>query len=213
MKSLIVPIALGLLWAGNVNAQEDKDATVDKTVSSSNAYFGLELFDGENTVKATASSGGAPASSSEDLDGDGFRLKIGARLNNDFRIQAYFKRESIETFYNDINGFGVDLIKAFKTSSSISPYIQAGFTLDSYEIEDSYPIDYTSESILAFGVRLGFGGLVKVNDNVEIVGGFDWQNRNWEEAYGNIVNAGNQVISVETSDTSTTFLLGLNIHL
>jgi hypothetical protein len=213
MKKLITHAALLFVIAGAANAQESSNTKAIESEQSSNVYIGFDLFDGESNVKSTVSSGGMSASASEDLDSDGFRLKLGARLKNDLRVQAYFKNESIELFDNDIKGVGADLIKAFSTSSILSPYIQAGLTFDSYEINDSYPIDYTTDEIVALGFKLGVGTFIEVNDKIEIVGGLDWQRRNWDDAYGNIVTAGYQVVTVETSDTSTTLFLGLNIHL
>ena len=200
------------IFSAGANAQEHSSTDVATSSDSSSVYLGLDRFDGDSRVEATASVGGFSSSASEKLDTDGFRLKLGL-FKNDFRVQAYLKKESIESFYNDIGGIGVDMAIQFPTSSSLSPYVQAGLALDVLEIEDDYPIDYTSDDITAIGFKLGFGAFFKVNENVELVGGFDWQRRSWSDAYGNIVTAGNQVVTIETSDTSTSLFLGVNLHL
>jgi opacity protein-like surface antigen len=173
-------------------------------------YVGLDVFEGDSSADGTMTSsfGYVVAELDKDFDQDGFRLKFGAELDNNWRFQGYFKSEDFELFDENIYGLGLDLIKAFQASDKFHPFIQAGVGYDWTELPKDSGIAFTEDSLNAVTLKLGLGAAYKITNTFEVLGGFDWQYRTWQdiELIGPF-----EKLTIEQKDTSKTLYLGLNI--
>ena len=176
----------------------------------SRLYVGLDVFNGETSAEIKASvSGFTSISNKKDFDLDGFRLKLGAELENNWRFQGYFKSEDADKFTeNKIYGLGLDLIKSFHVSDKFSPFILAGIGYDWTKLEDEPNVVLIEDELSAVNLKLGLGAAYKITNSIEVLGGFDWQYRTWQDI--ELIGAYNSV-TFEQKDTSKTLYLGLNV--
>ncbi len=195
-------LVLGLL-SGNALADTGADPDYGK------AFLGVDLFKGKSTVDIDV----ANFSDETDVDFKGFRARFGKVMENGFRFQAYFSSEMPDNddfWDNDIYGLGADVIKPFPVHQSIQPFLKAGAMVGWTELDDTPAVDYVDDQFNFLGLKLGFGALFKVNETVELMSGFDWQYRTWQDIK---YIGGGQTITQETSDTSTSIYVGVNFFL
>jgi len=180
-----------------------------EAIDDSGGFIGIDVFQGESNLDFEVS-GVVNGSSDMDFDQNGFRLKLGAKERNGSRFQAYFKSEDFEdAFDENVYGLGFDVLQTFSVGSAFKPFVLAGLGLDWTELEDTPGIDFNEDSLNAVLFKLGFGGLITINNNVEVQVGLDWQKRSWQDIE---FTDGFNSITLEQSDTSTTYYAGLNFH-
>ena len=194
-----------LLGAGTLLAEEQR----------AELYFGIDGFTGE-TNYSVEYSGYRPLglyNYDKDLDQDGIRLKFGAELEDNWRVQGYLQGEKIEAMDNKAYGIGVDVIKGFELTPKLQPFVLAGVGLHSMELNDKYGVVYDDDYATGFSLKVGFGLMYRLTKAFELVGGLDWQYRAWSDVDVVEVRAGNvYAYTLEQDDTSTTFYAGLNFH-
>jgi len=194
------------------NTAESQAVTPVETTEQQNTrlYVGLDVFKGETNYEETIDD--FSYSKDIDLDQDGFRLKFGAELENNWRLQGYFKSEDVELFDENIYGIGIDLIKAFQATDKFYPFIQVGAGLDWMELKNEFDIAFSDDEISALALKFGVGATYKITNTIEVLGGIDWQYRTWDDI--DVIEVYYPFIyeyTVETEDTSQTMYLGLNI--
>jgi len=189
---------------------ESQAVTPVETTEQQNTrlYVGLDVFKGETNYDITIEGD----SGDIDLDQDGFRLKFGAELENNWRLQGYFKSEDVELFDENVYGIGIDLVKAFQATEKFYPFIQAGVGLDWSELKDEQGVVYSDDELSALALKFGVGATYKITNSIEVLGGIDWQYRTWDDI--DVVEFYYPFVyeyTVETEDTSQTMYLGLNV--
>lgn len=207
-KSLACMLSLGLLSGSALGEGISQQTNSDL----GKMFIGAELYQGETTIE-TDFSGSASGSFEEDVDISGFRARFGKVMENDFRFQAYFfseKPDDGNVWSNNIFGFGADAVKPFPVHETFQPFVKAGALVGWTEMDDTPDIDYVDDRLNSIGLKLGLGGLAKINKSIELMGGFDWQYRTWQDI--KYIGAG-QTITQETSDISTSLYIGLNFFL
>ncbi len=205
-KVITVFIFIFCLGLGDLFAQEEK----------SELYLGLDIFSGTTDYDRDYS-GFVPAgvqNVSEDLDQDGFRLKFGAELENNWRIQGYFQAEDLEQFDNNVLGIGVDIIKGFELAPKFQLFVLGGMGIHWTELEDKDGVIYDEDYISAVSLKIGTGLMYRFTQTFEVVGGFDLQYRSWAEMDAIEINSSglSAAYTLEQEDISKTFYLGMNIH-
>ena len=178
-------------------------------------YFGIDGFTGETNYNVEYS-GYRPLALSDydkDLDQDGIRLKFGAELEDNWRVQGYLQGEKIEEMDNKAYGVGVDVIKGFEVTPKFQPFVLAGVGLHSMELNDRDNAVYDDDYTTGFSLKVGLGLMYRLTEAFELVGGLDWQYRAWSDVDVVEVRGGNVYdYTLEQDDTSTTFYAGLNFH-
>lgn len=174
-------------------------------------YVGLDVFKGESSAEGKIRSayfGNIFAELDEDFDQDGFRVKFGAELENNWRFQGYFKNEDFDLFDESVYGLGLDLIKAFQASDKFRPFIQAGIGYDWTKLPKDSSFEFTEDSLGAVNFKLGLGAAYKITNTIEVLGGIDWQYRTWQDI--ELVGIYDK-LTIDQEDTSKSLYLGLNI--
>jgi len=178
-------------------------------ISESGVFIGLDVFEGESNLDIEVS-GLLNGSNDMDFDQSGFRLKLGSKEKSGTRFQTYFKSEDFDDAFDEkVYGLGFDVLKTFSVGSDFSPFVLAGLGLDWTELEDTVNVDFSEDSLSAVLFKLGFGGLITISKNVEVQVGVDWQKRSWQDIE---FTDGFNSITLEQSDTSTTYYAGVNFH-
>lgn len=175
-------------------------------------YIGTDFFSGDTEFDAGRHG-------SVEVDQEGFRARIGGIIGKGFRIEGYFKKEETEEtvvnldheryigFDKDVSGIGANFIKTFALSDWFQPFVQAGIGYDWRDITSSPDVILSSDTQYGLDMKLGIGGIFNIADRVEILGGFDWQYRTWQEI--EFVGLSEDNLSLE--DTATNVYLGFNI--
>ena len=111
-------------------------------------------------------------------------------------------------FDNNIYGIGIDVIKAFEVTEQFYPFVQVGVSSDWTELEVIPGAISTEDSLSAIAFKAGAGAIYQLADNVEILGGIDFQYRSWQdvEVYDYFTR-----INLEQEDTADILYLGLNV--
>jgi len=178
-------------------------------------YFGLDVFTGETDYDVDKS-GIYPLwqpGRDEDLDQDGFRVKLGARLEDEWRLQGYFQYEDIETLNNKIYALGFDVIKGFRVTPKFKPFVLVGVGLHWREAEDELYVRYDDDSFTAVSAKIGVGAAYELNETFELVGGFDLQYRSWADMDVIEIQPSNTyAYTLEQEDVSKTFYIGVNAY-
>ena len=174
-------------------------------------YVGLDIFKGESSAEGKMRSsyyGDTVAELDDDFDQDGFRVKFGAELENNWRLQGYFKNEDFDLFDESVYGLGLDLIKAFQASDKLHPFIQAGIGYDWTKLPKDSSFEFTEDSLGAVNFKLGLGAAYRITNTIEVLGGLDWQYRTWQDI--ELVGLYDK-LTIDQEDTSKSLYLGLNI--
>lgn len=209
MKKLVVGLlSLGLFTTPVLAEIESQTAPEAPQTKKSRFYVGVDLFQGDSEFELT-STGDLVGKLEKEFDQDGLRVKLGAELEDNWRVQGYFKREDTDAFDNDIYGIGVDVIKSFQVTNRFYPFIQAGVSFDWVELEKSPYAYYTEDSLNATALKLGIGARFDVTDSVELMAGYDWQYRKWQDIE---VYQYPFIYTIEQEDTSKTLYLGFNVN-
>ncbi len=190
MKKLILTalLSLGICFT-NAMAEE------------SDMYIGLDLIASNNTITKTI---GAFESEAEN-DSSGFKLKLGATLDDGWRLQGYYLNETydkplIDAKNDTLNEMGLDIIKGFTLTPQFAPFVQAGIGYGWMDING-----YNKDAINSFGIKLGAGVMYKVTTTLEVIAGLDLQVRGWEDIA--VLNT-----TLKTSERSSKLYMGANIH-
>ncbi len=194
-----------------INSEDATNLTDSTRQNSTKLYVGLDVFKGESSAEGTIKSsyfGGTVAELDEDFDQDGFRVKLGAELENNWRLQGYFKNEDFDLFDESVYGLGFDLIKAFQASDKFHPFIQAGIGYDWTKLPKDSSFEFTEDSLGAVNFKLGLGAAYKITNTIEVLGGLDWQYRTWQDI--ELVGF-YEKLTIDQEDTSKSLYLGLNI--
>jgi opacity protein-like surface antigen len=146
----------------------------------SEMYFGMDVFKGNNTY--TFDSNILP-SYDWDNDSKGVRLKLGADLDNAWKVQGYLTIEDFDQNNFSLTGsdgnlyeLGVDVIKGFPIDNKLTPFILAGISFGSMEVEG-----YSDDSISNVGFKLGVGLSYLFTPELEGAVGIDFKHRKWED--------------------------------
>ena len=171
------------------------------TVEASDLYAGVDLFGSRNHFDYDY----LGYTQKTDIDSSGAKLKFGALLVHDLRLQGYVLTERFDEppfdYTNDrLTEIGLDLIKEFVISPQVSPFIQGGIGYGSMDLDRRY---YDKDSVDELSLKVGLGILFRVTSYMELLAGLDFQWRNWDNVYYN--NA-----KLETTDGSQRFYVGIN---
>ncbi len=150
----------------------------------------------DNFVPASESS-----SHSKTEDTDAIKLKVGYKFEENWRIQGYWKSEDVENIDENIYGVGVDVIKGFELTPKLEPFILVGAGYDTLDFKSGEDSDDT----YAYSYSAGVGLMYKLTKEIELVGGVDWQYRDWD-------NVKLDAVDLDVDDTSTKFYMGVNYH-
>jgi len=196
MKKMIIGLGLISLLTGTQAMAEE----------SSELYVGLDYFKSSNTITVDA----LGQSVEGDNDSGGLRLKFGADLEDNWRVQGYLAREVYDqTLFDDTNDelyeLGVEVVKAFAVTPEFLPFVQVGIGYGVMSVEG-----YNESSISELSLKAGLGVMYKVTPKVEVLAGFDYQYRKWQDIEMYVSGFGNQTL--ETSEKSTRFYFGANYH-
>ena len=196
MKNVMIGLSLlGSLTTTQLMANE-----------SSDFYVGLDYFKSSNTITVDA----LGQSFEGDNDSAGFRLKFGADLEDNWRVQGYLLREVYdETLFDDTNDelyeIGVEVVKAFEVTPEFLPFVQVGIGTGAMSVEG-----YNESSISEVSLKAGLGVMYKITPEVEVLAGFDYQYKQWQDV--ELLDVGFNTETLETSEKSTRFYVGANYH-
>lgn len=145
--------------------------------ADSGLYIGLDYGSAKNTTKQEMSA----FSFSGDNDYSDIKLKLGTGTDGGVKFQGTISRKSFqEAVFDDKNKdlteFGLDIIKEFEVSSSVYPFIKAGFGVGSMSVEG-----YTKDSVVAVSFNVGAGISYKVVDHLYLIAGVDYIGRKWQD--------------------------------
>ena len=190
--------------------QNDSSSDLTQTNKTDNKglYVGVEYFNGESSYEASFSDHRIE-SQDIDVDQDGFRVKFGAQLPNNLRVQGYVKKEEIEDDSNAIYGFGAEFLKIFAVNNKILPFVKGGVGLDWTDLETDGTVYLSEDEIYGYGLKVGAGAMYKVTNTLELVGGLDLQYRRWQDIE---IYQLSRNITIEQNDTSITLYAGVNFH-
>jgi len=206
-------VAAGLLAFGmfsSIASAESSNGSVE-TASISKTYLGVDIYQGESNFDLSFDG----FSDDEDFDVDGFRLKFGKSSPENVRYQVYFKSEETDDFFDEnVYGIGLDVMKTIPVGvDRLSLFGLAGVGLDWTELNDDAGIEYEEDSLNAFHFKLGVGASYQINQSIEVITGFDWQYRSWQDIeFIGLDNNGFTTADLEIEDTSITFYAGLNFY-
>lgn len=186
----------------------DTEISQSEKSNSSGLYVGVEYFLGESSYDVSFSDPRI-VSQSTDLDQDGFKVKFGAKLPSDIRIQGYFKNEKLEDTDNRVYGLGAEFLKVFELNSKLLPFIKGGAGYDWTELETDGWAYMEEDTLYAYSLKVGAGAMYKLTDTVELVGGLDLQYRKWQDID---VYYGYRFATIEQNDTSKALYAGINFH-
>lgn len=186
----------------------DHDVSQTKDSNSNGLYFGAEYFYGESSYDVSFSDPRI-VSQSIDLDQDGIKVKFGAKLPSNIRIQAYFKNEKLEGADNRIYGLGAEFLKIFEVNSKLLPFIKGGAGYDWTDLETEPGLYLEEETIYGYSLKVGAGAMYQLTDTIELVGGLDLQYRKWQDID---LYYGYRVVTIEQNDTSKKLYVGVNFH-
>lgn len=212
MANKFIITTLACLLTTNVVAETENAApsqTHQHSKAQSTTYLGIDFFAGETDVSQTLS-GSISADGDDSFDYSGFRLKLGAQSRDHLRFQGYFAFEEIDEdafFDNSIFTMGADVMLTGGNSGGLQPYVLGGVTLGWTTLDDNALVDYQDDIWRSIGLKLGVGALYSVGDKVELTAGLDWAYRSWQEI--KYIGPSGQV-TLETEDTATSLLIGLN---
>jgi len=182
--------------------------SINSWAASSDLYVGVDIFGSKNDFDVEVS-GTAYGSGSFDDDSEGLKLKFGALLVNDWRLQGYLQSEKFDDpIFDNTNDHlvevGLDLIKEFVVSPQFSPFIQGGIGYGVMDLDSHY---YSDDSIGELNLKLGLGAMFRVTPAVELLAGLDFQWRRWDdiEYYD-----GYDYLKIETKDSSQRYYVGVN---
>jgi hypothetical protein len=102
---------------------------------------------------------------------------------------------------------GLDLIKEFIISPSLSPFIQGGVGFGGMDLDSYY---YSDDSVGEVNLKVGLGLMVRVTPVLELLGGLDFQWRQWGDVTE--YDPGYGYYTLETEDDSRRFYIGANFH-
>jgi len=187
--------------------------SVNSWAGPSDLYVGLDVFGSKNDFHYDFPGG----SENHSIDGSGFKLKLGVLLQNDLRLQGYFLSETFDdapfpppSYHgsNELLGeIGLDLIKEFIVSPSLSPFIQGGIGFGAMDLDPAY---YYDDVVGEVNLKVGLGLMVRITPVLELLGGLDFQWRQWGKV--NYEDSVYGYSTQETDDTSRRFYLGANLH-
>ena len=174
----------------------------------SELYFGVDLFKGYNTYTYDWNT---QPNSDLDNDSKGLRLKFGAALEDAWKVQGYlsgedFKNSNFSLFGSDGNLYelGVDVVKGFSHQNSLTPFILAGASTGSMEVNG-----YSDDTISSFALKVGVGISYHFTSEIEGIVGIDFKYRTWQKIDG---YNGLTYIELETRERIFSPYLGLNYH-
>ena len=171
-------------------------------------YIGLDLYGARNAFDFEANG----IHDKPTIDSSGFTLKFGAILDAGLRLEGYLQGEAFDEapfdYTNDqMAEIGLNLIKTFDGFSPVvSPFIKAGMGFGSMELDSYYYPD--DDTVDAFNLRLGMGLLFYIAPQVELLGGLDFQWRQWSD----VTYYYPSYTKLKTTDTSQRYYLGVNFH-
>ena len=181
-------------------------ASISSSLLAEDLYVGIDGFVSNGDFDYSVS-GASIGNFSESYDGKGFKLKFGSLLDYNLRLQGYYQNESMDNSDNSDNEVGFDLIKAFEVTSAFYPFLQAGVGYGWMKLDDE-PGFVTDDSNINFvSMKVGAGLIYKITNNVEILGGVDWQKRYWQDVK---YVFGSQSMTLEVDNTSISYYAGLN---
>jgi len=209
MKKMLISILTSAILITPSLMAEANIVIKPSVAEKSDFYIGIDYFTGSTNMDL-AVKGDNTYTGDADFDTDGFRLKFGVESEDDWRVQGYIKSEDMQDTDDNNYGIGVDIIKGFAVTPKFSPFIQAGVGIDWTSLGYDASVIYDSETIQALHLKLGLGAMYKITDTVEILGGFDWQFRSWQDIE---VIDGSDNYTMEFEDIGTNFYIGLNFHI
>ena len=175
--------------------------SMSSAASASDLYIGLDVFGSHNRFDYDY----AGLTQKTDIDSSGLKLKLGALLVYDLRLQGYVLTEKFDEppfdYTNDrLTEIGLDLIKEFVVSPQFSPFIQGGIGYGTMDLDRRY---YDDDYIEEVNLKVGIGLMFRVTPSVELLTGIDFQWRGWSDVYYNNVK-------METEDGSQRFYVGID---
>jgi opacity protein-like surface antigen len=170
--------------------------------AKSNVYVGIDAVNSYNDFTLDVNNISAATGTNDSI---GFKVKVGTANDNGWRLQAYYLNEtydeSIFDATNDtLHEVGMDLIKGFEVTSKFSPFIQVGIGYGWMNVDG-----YTDSSIDEYSIKVGAGVMYKVTPEVEVIAGYDYQTRKWQD-----IAVGVDTVSI-TEDSSKLYV-GINYH-
>ena len=175
--------------------------SMSSAASASDLYIGLDVFGSHNRFDYDY----AGLTQKTDIDSSGLKLKLGALLVYDLRLQGYVLTEKFDEppfdYTNDrLTEIGLDLIKEFVVSPQFSPFIQGGIGYGAMDLDRRY---YDDDYIEEVNLKVGVGLMFRVTPSVELLAGVDFQWRGWSDVYYNNVK-------MKTEDGSQRFYVGID---
>lgn len=191
MKSKILA---GLLVSGMLSS----------AVIADGIYVGVEYGMGSNETEHEIDGFGA---STYDNNYDDIKFKLGAGSDGGFKGQVTLSLISFdETVFDDENSdlieIGFDVIKEFEVTSSVYPFLKAGFGYGMMDVEG-----YTEDSIYEVYFNVGAGVSYKATDNLYLIGGVDYVGRKWQDIE---YSSWYSTTTVGTTDSAFKPYVGLN---
>ncbi len=185
-------IISGVLLSSQLMAEESKV----------NLFIGLDLFSSNNTYKYENADFPTREPSN---DSAGLKFKGGTHISGGWAFQGYYQIENYDnpiydSTNDDLNEFGVDVIKSFKLESNVSPFILVGLGYGWMDIDG-----YSEDSATEYSLKIGGGASYKFSSRFEGVVGLDLQQRNWSDIAINNTK-------FDASETSTKLYLGVNYY-
>ncbi|MDX4049178.1 outer membrane beta-barrel protein [Aliarcobacter skirrowii] len=177
-------------------------------------YAGVELGSASNTTEVEIERYGASTSGDVDNNYKDIKFVVGKGTGDDWYTQLYLSKITYDEgqwFSDDDKAteFGIETMKQFKVHEKAYPFLKFGLGIASMnttdgliEINNSY-YRFEDSSIIALSLTLGAGVDFKVTENISILGGLDYNYKQWQD-----VEAGPYTIS--SSDSGTRFYVGAN---
>lgn len=177
--------------------------------ADSGSYIGVEYGAANNTVNR---SGALVSSVSVENNYKDIKVKVGGGTDGGWKSQGTmslisYDKAIFDATNKDLMEFGFDIIKEFEVTSSVYPFIKAGFGAGSMSVEG-----YTKDSIVAVSFNVGAGISYKVVDHLYLLAGVDYVGRKWQDVeqqyYVSRYIQG--TTTVKTSDSAIKPYIGMN---
>ncbi len=155
-------------------------------MAESSFYVGLDFGKADNTDKITSKSGTNTATIKNDNTYSDLKIKLGieADIGTDFQLTFSKINYDNGVFYNTtgtkLYEIGLDIIKEFELTSSLSPFIKLGV---GYGYMDSQLPAY--EDVNEFSTNFGVGLSYKVIEHIYALAGVDYIYRHWSNTTDN----------------------------
>lgn len=147
------------------------------------------------------------STTSETLNRRGFRLGIGSKSATGFSYDVYFEGEDADDADNVFIGLGGSIKKSFGEVGEIQPFVKAGLSFGSTELDNDSTITYSGDATQDYvNILAGLGIEKRIDKNTEVQFGFEFGYRAWDDIQ---LTDGFNTATAEMEDSPKAIFIGL----